>query len=485
MSCGQRPPKKTWDKPKHTRVIKPSPYEKNEASVKLHWRNVVRRLESSYKDEQFWESQYSTVRDLLEPVIFNRIIKIFDLPSESKRYEPPEEDNISLLPSEHFFEATSFIEQNPQPRSRITFSMIDVQRTPSEGQTKEQSEHWTVTSHVSSEYKKLIRSRSTIRSKSLNVLKSPSKSTFPKFTSKVSRSLSRKSKYFSSGLFSEDTPPESDDDLKVHPSDMDTKPQTRIENPHFNFLYCHESETDMIKWQSKFKQKDFDVSASDQFNKKAEMATKKIAAEFFEWWTGLGNEEYKSEIKRPEDIEDLFQVWFDEHASQGLRLEPKTLPCVNQSVADYVGVPKASCPNFLKRQIASDIRAESSPAHTKAFGKCLPQNLKHIPPRNNTKKIWHGVKIPEDLRSMSYIWGEIEHLTSTKTFYNWLKQRPYLPMPQYFKTMDNSGEKKLFDVPSDYVVKQKSSTSITQELAFPVSEFTLELKEELSKILNE
>ncbi|CAG5038163.1 unnamed protein product [Parnassius apollo] len=238
----------------------------------------------------------------------------------------------------------------------------------------------------------------------------------------------------------------------------------------------------MMKWESKFKQKDFDVSASDEFNKKAEIATKKIAAEFFEWWTGLGNEEYKSEIRRPEDIEDLFQVWFDEHASQGLRLELKTLPCVNQSIADYVGVPKASCQNFLKRQIASDIRAESSPAHTKAFGKCLPQKLKHIPPRNNTKNIWHGVKIPEDLRS-SCVWGEIQHLTSTKTFYKWLKMRHYLPMPPYFKTMDSHGEKKLFVVPSDYVVQQKSSTSITQELAFPVSEFNLELKEELSKIL--
>lgn len=33
-----------------------------------------------------------------------------------------------------------------------------------------------------------------------------------------------------------------------------------------------------------------------------------IAHEFFQWWEGLGALEFKSEIKRPEDIEDLFQV---------------------------------------------------------------------------------------------------------------------------------------------------------------------------------
>lgn len=42
---------KNWDKPRDIRVIKPSRYEQNEASVKVHWKNVVRALELSYKDE--------------------------------------------------------------------------------------------------------------------------------------------------------------------------------------------------------------------------------------------------------------------------------------------------------------------------------------------------------------------------------------------------------------------------------------------------
>lgn len=72
---------------------------------------------------------------------------------------------------------------------------------------------------------------------------------------------------------------------------------------------------------------------------------------------------------------------------------------------------QASCPNALKRQLAFDVQAETSPAHTMAFGTSLPQKKKHIPPRNNTKQLWDCVQIPEDLRSMSCVWHEIEHLT--------------------------------------------------------------------------
>lgn len=51
MPCGNRPLVKEWDKPKNLRIIKPSRYEQNEASVKVHWKNVIRNLELSYKDE--------------------------------------------------------------------------------------------------------------------------------------------------------------------------------------------------------------------------------------------------------------------------------------------------------------------------------------------------------------------------------------------------------------------------------------------------
>lgn len=66
---------------------------------------------------------------------------------------------------------------------------------------------------------------------------------------------------------------------------------------------------------------------------------------------------------------------------------------------------------MLKRQIAYDIHAETSPAHVMAFGTCLPQRMKHIPPKNNTEAMWHCVKIPEDLKSMAAVWDDVQHLT--------------------------------------------------------------------------
>lgn len=76
-----------------------------------------------------------------------------------------------------------------------------------------------------------------------------------------------------------------------------------------------------------------------------------------------------------------------------------------------ISFTQASCPNALKRQIAYDIQAETMPAHIMAFGTSLPEKMKHIPPKNNTEKLWHGVQIPEDLRTMAYVWGDIQHLT--------------------------------------------------------------------------
>lgn len=59
-------------------------------------------------------------------------------------------------------------------------------------------------------------------------------------------------------------------------------------------------------------------------------------------------------------------------------------------------------------------------------------------------------------------------------------------MPPCLKALDAAGDKKqLFVVPSDYMVKDKASASSVQELALPVSQFSLELKEVLSKLMNQ
>jgi hypothetical protein len=53
------------------------------------------------------------------------------------------------------------------------------------------------------------------------------------------------------------------------------------------------------------------------------------------------------------------------------------------------------------------------------------------------------------------------------------------------KTEAAGDKKQLFVVPSDYVAKDRSTSSSTQELNLPVSQFSIELKEVLSKLLNQ
>ncbi|XP_045526267.1 uncharacterized protein LOC123715340 [Pieris brassicae] len=493
MSCGKRPLVKNWDKPKHLRVITSSKYEQNEASVKIHWKNVIRNLELSYKDETFWDSHYQDVRTLVGPVIFKRITKVFQLPRDDKVYITKSETSTPQA-SEMFYQATTAVAT--QSRMQATFSTTDFDDSmyddAGEEEEIEEQSIWSESTQ-SADLKRSSRSKSMTRSKSISTTrarKSISKSFSRLMSKNVVKSMSRQSRARSElSTADDDSPANTLDDLIVHAkskAERKTPYRKIVRNPHFDMLYCNKSETDMIKWKSNYKQTGLEVSASDEFSKKAEILTKKIAKEFYEWWVGLGNVEFKSEIKRPEDIEDLFQVWFDEHASRGLVLDPRILPCVLQSVADYVGVKKTGCPGVLKRQIAYDIHAETSPAHTLAFGTCLPQKYKHIPPKNNTKEMWHSVKIPEDLKSMAAVWDDIQHLTSTKTFHQWLQKRPHMPMPPFFKSLEKPGEKKLpFVVPSDFVVRDKASSMSAQELALPVSQFDLELKDVLSKLMNE
>ncbi|XP_063636075.1 uncharacterized protein LOC134806678 [Cydia splendana] len=486
MPCGKKPLVKKWSKHKDLRVITPSRYQQNEASVKVHWMKVIRDLELSYKDDKFWETQRHTVQELVGPAIFGRLAQMFQLPPDDKHYIPPP-DTISLPASELLYARESY-EKLPRKESR--YSVSDYAPSVEEEPVEEEESEWGTSSEALDN--QTSRYRSMTKSKSTSSKPFTSRMTITRMStnkSLIRKSSIRYSKRMSNIPLSIDSPACTNDDLIV----QDSKKNSRIEkvllgktpkNPHFEMLYCNESETDMIKWNSKYKQKAFEISASDEFSKKAEILSKQISKDFYDWWVGLGNVEFKSEIKRPEDIEDLFQVLFDEHASRALVLDPKILPCVLQSIAKFVGVPKAACSSVLKRQIAYDIHAETSPAHKEAFGTCLPQRMKHIPPNNDTKKMWHSLVIPEDLKTMSAVWDEISHLTSTKSFHAWLQKRPHLPMAKYLKSLETPGEKKqTFVVPSDYVLAKEGSS--TQDLALPVSEFTLELKEVLQDIMND
>lgn len=51
---------------------------------------------------QFWDTNCDTVRNLVGPIIFQRIAKIFELPEDEKMYEPREETSM-VIPSEQFY----------------------------------------------------------------------------------------------------------------------------------------------------------------------------------------------------------------------------------------------------------------------------------------------------------------------------------------------------------------------------------------------
>ncbi|KAH9639725.1 hypothetical protein HF086_014483 [Spodoptera exigua] len=476
MPCGKRPLVKNWDKPKRLRVITPSRYEQTLDSVKVHWQNVIKELEMSYKDEQFWESNSETVRELVGPVIFKRIAKIFDLPEETKMYTPIDHSTVPAK-SEEFYIKKEMV-------SKPGISTMGLEKEPSveEEETEQPAEEpdWSESTVENSDDKRAMRS-----SKTVHIPKSISKMLSKSFSRFMSKAMAKPvGENLTPQAISAYTLPESlahtDDDILVIPgTHVEYYHRRRKPNPFYDMLYCTESETDMIKWKSKYKQKTFEVSASDEFSKKAEILTKKISNDFFDWWVSLGSVEFKSEIKSADDIEALFQVWFDQHASRGIVLDPQIIPCVLRSIATSTGVYRASCLKALRRQIADDIKAETSPAHTMAFGKSLPHKLKHVPPQNNTGKQWRGVIIPEDLRTMSCVWEDIQHLT-------WLIKHPHLAMPPFLKHIGSAvGDKKTpFVVPSDFVLKTNSAPSI-QELALPVSQFSLELKDVLSKLMNQ
>ncbi|XP_022829593.1 uncharacterized protein LOC111358611 isoform X1 [Spodoptera litura] len=483
MPCGKRPLVKNWDKPKRIRMITPSRYEQTLDSVKVHWQNVIKELEMSYKDEQFWETNCDTVRELVGPVIFQRIAKIFDLPEETSQYQPKDQFGTPSKSEDFYVKKMAW-----KAGVSILGEGEPLVEEEEAAQLVEESD-WTESTVNHSDEKRTMQTSKTIHvSKSLSKMLSKS---FSRFMSKVmAKPVSDKLSERVSAFTLPDSLAATDDDLNVRPGSAIEEMyhhHRRGPNPYFDMLYCTESETDMIKWKSKYKQKTFEVSASDEFSKRAEILAKKISNEFFDWWVSLGNVEFKSEIKRPEDIEALFQVWFDQHASRGLVLNPQIMPCVLRSIATSTGVQRACCLKALKRQIADDIKAETSPAHTMAFGKSLPHKLKHLPPQNNTRKMWRGVIIPEDLRTMSCVWEDIQHLTSTKAFQHWLMKHPQLPMPPFLKDIGSVADKKTpFVVPSDFVMKDKATLApSTQELALPVSQFSLELKEVLSRLMNQ
>lgn len=100
---------------------------------------------------------------------------------------------------------------------------------------------------------------------------------------------------------------------------------------------------------------------------------------------------------------------------------------------------------------------------------------------------FHIILYVAEKSATANIEAQFKHFRSTKAFQQWLVKHPNLAMPPFLKQLHApTGDKKSpFVVPSDFVMKDKQTTPSAQELALPVSQFSLELKEVLSKLMYE
>lgn len=80
---------------------------------------------------------------------------------------------------------------------------------------------------------------------------------------------------------------------------------------------------------------------------------------------------------------------------------------------------------MTRNHLTRDVKAEETPAKTKAFGTTIPWQLQFVPPKNQVRKLWLECEdVPRDLETMDVVWKGITHLKSVRGFVEWLQQHP-------------------------------------------------------------
>ncbi|CAB3224959.1 unnamed protein product [Arctia plantaginis] len=208
---------------------------------------------------------------------------------------------------------------------------------------------------------------------------------------------------------------DSDTDVEYTPSDDDEKP-----NIHQELL--SKPEREQITWDTHYLQPEREDEKS--LVKKANDLTDRIANEFCEYMKQLGGDQ-QSQLFTPKAIKELFQIEFDTHVAQSLRVEPKELPCVHDKVCNVIGHPQKSRTAALERQITKDIRAQERKDLVTAFGQSLPMKDQYHGPKNNTKEMWRSARhVPNDLVTLKTVWEGITNLRSVKEYCRWMIDHP-------------------------------------------------------------
>ncbi|CAK9826086.1 hypothetical protein ANTRET_LOCUS3987 [Anthophora retusa] len=164
---------------------------------------------------------------------------------------------------------------------------------------------------------------------------------------------------------------------------------------------------------------------------RADRTMKKICQDFCQWIETLGGTE---NVIDEEVLRDMFEIDFSAEACKGTQVLIREMPVVPAEVALTRNSPNASKLAMTKKHVMEDLKAENTPAKTKAFGTSIPRKLRFVPPNNQVEKRWLRCEnVPRDIETMDVVWKDITHLRSVTGFVEWLQQHPEVPQPEALK----------------------------------------------------
>ncbi|CAK9819247.1 hypothetical protein ANTPLA_LOCUS10143 [Anthophora plagiata] len=164
---------------------------------------------------------------------------------------------------------------------------------------------------------------------------------------------------------------------------------------------------------------------------RADRTMKKICQDFCQWIETLGGTE---NVIDEEVLRDMFEIDFSAEACKGTQVLIREMPVVPAEVALTRNSPNASKLAMTKKHVMEDLKAENTPAKTKAFGTSIPWELRFVPPNNQVEKRWLRCEnVPRDIETMDVVWKDITHLRSVTGFVEWLQQHPEVPQPEALK----------------------------------------------------
>ncbi|XP_018364343.1 PREDICTED: uncharacterized protein LOC108762036 [Trachymyrmex cornetzi] len=165
---------------------------------------------------------------------------------------------------------------------------------------------------------------------------------------------------------------------------------------------------------------------------RAKNITNRICRDFCEWLRSLGGTD---KVIDEEILGDMFEIDFTADASRTMEMSMREMPMVPNDVATARQCLDASELAMTKKHLIRDVKAESKPTKTIAFGTAIPWKLRFVPPKNRVRERWLQCEnVMTDLETMDVVWKDITHLESVRSFAKWLGERTEILLPNALKT---------------------------------------------------